>query len=49
MPLGEEESKVSRLEVLRTNSETNLRIDVVTSGVSAQASRQKNIVVKCVG
>ena len=49
MPLGEEESKVSRWPLLSTNSAMNLSMTVVTSGSSAQASRQQRSVWKWLG
>ena len=47
MPLGEEESKTMHWPLLDTNSAMNLSSGVVTSGVSAHASRHARIVGKC--
>jgi hypothetical protein len=49
MPLGEEESKARRVFLFTTNSAMNLSRAVVTSGLSAQASRQSRTTGKCVG
>lgn len=49
MPLGEEESKARRVFLFMTNSAMNLSRAVVTSGLSAQASRQRRTTGKCVG
>ena len=49
MPLGDDVSKVSRCALLSTNSAANLRIAVVTSGVSAQASKQHKMAGKWAG
>ncbi len=49
MPLGDEESNAKRVFLFMTNSAMNLRNAVVTSGVSAHASRQSRITGKCVG
>ena len=49
MPFGEEESKVSRCVLFRANSAMNLSIAVVTSGESAQASKQERSVGRCAG
>lgn len=49
MPLGEEESNARRVFLFMTNSAINLSSAVVTSGVSAQASRHREITGKCAG
>lgn len=49
MPLGDEESKARRVFLFMTNSAMNLSSAVVTSGVSAQASKQRLITGKCAG
>ena len=49
MPLGEDESNVSRVLLFSTNSAKKRSTAVVTSGVSAQASRHNCMTGKCVG
>lgn len=49
MPFGEEESKARRVFLFMTNSAMNLSRAVVTSGVSAQASRHSRTTGKCAG
>ena len=49
MPLGEEESNASRVFLFMTNSAMNLSSAVVTSGVSAQASKHRQITGKWAG
>lgn len=49
MPLGEDASKVSRCVLFSTNSAMNFSAAVVTSGQSAQASRQHSSVGMCAG
>ena len=49
IPFGEDESKARRVCLFMTNSAMNLSMAVVTSGVSAQASRQRQITGKCLG
>ena len=49
MPLGLEESKVRRCVLLCANSAMNFSDGVVTSGESAQASRQARSVGRCAG